>query len=625
MVMQSKLAFYHTSVGEHRTLPFQLVLLVGASKREIPITRLATSPQEILDTIYEIEELVDLEIKVRTEEKEPLQIHWGNVADKDEDTNMHFVLDEERNTFSLFPNEKSKEDYPWRCGIYHFQVNYKDQMYYGGFKVTPRNIDEGQLEKIHEFINSHLEGLAVDYVNYKKTFSTLENLENSSHWQFIQWFQKNEQRLHQSLNMIENNSQKELKKIYLIENVPKHFDSKSTRWENTAKGQALKGNSFLNRKLILDSDSDSNRLVKFRMRELAAKIESTTDMVKDVRIEVESQLAEITEDVLNLKGQVEQIQLTSRVTSKDKTRMRNTLRTKEFEQEEVEKHVEQVKKIHEELLRSKKSLYSRISSAFWSKIGDRPPKKLQLEKYVGYQVFQQIWNQYNHSLPENNQKAFRLPVYRPTYELYEYYVLLGVLNVVEELGFAAVKDTVREQLMTTFFESGLLDNTMVTLQKDNMRMDVIYEGMVEYNDDAALENGTHFFSLETHRKPDIRIDLYLNDDDVWEYDSSFIIEVKYSPLYNIYNNYGKTKAMEQMLDYWGIMYADLKNERKIFKRNTIEYVICVYPGDEQAPIRRNTAPGIFLQYYPSEKSEHVFDIVGRNEMMDLIGDWLEHK
>lgn len=624
MVMQSKVESYQTQVGSAKTLPFQLVLLIGKSKNKVPITNLTNNPQEILQNMYRVKELVDLKMQLKTKENEPIYINWGNVADREDNTNISFVLEYHDQIYSLFSNEKTKEYYPWRCGMYHFEVKYRNQVYYGGFEVKPKNVDEQQLDKIHEYINYHLEGLAIDYVNYKKTFADLSSLENSSHWQFIKWYKTIEQKLHQSLNMIEYNSQKEMRKIYLVENEPKHLDSRSIRWENSAKGQAFKGNSYLNRKLILDSDSDSNRLVKFRLALLVTEIDKTLEMINNVRYELEKQLYDVTKDVMSLRDRVDKIKLSNRVTTRDKIRMKNTLTSKKIEQREIENNVKQITNILESLARSKNLLNNRLSSTFWSRIDDRPPKKPKLEKYIGYQEFGEIWNQYNsHSIYGSSQKTLKLPVYRSTSELYEYYVLLSVLNIMEELNFKTYKDSVREQLMTTFFESGFMDNTVVSYQKEHIRINVIYEELIEYNDDAALENKTHFFSLEHHRKPDIRVDLYINRDNEWKYNSSIVIEVKYSPLYNIYNEYGNTNAMDQMRDYWRIMYVDAEEKNKLYKRHPVSQVVCVYPGDKYAPIRENTAPGIFLQYYPDQESNNIHDIVGKRELKQIINSWIE--
>jgi len=607
-------------IENDKRLPFQLILLVGPKKQEVPILNLTNNPQYILNNLYQIEEFVDIEIKVKMNRNYPIAINWGSVSDKEDDISISFVLEQDQQVYSLYLNEKDKGGYPWRCGIYHFEVTYNDKNYYGGFKVAPRNINERQLDKIHEYINIHLEGLAIDNINFKNTFADLSTFEKSSHWQFINWYKDIEKRLHQSLFMIENNSQKIMRKMYLIENQPKHIDSRSIRWENSSKGQVLKGNSYLNRKLILDFDSSSNRLVKFRLRLLVTHIERIINMISEVNDETESKLNEVTKDIESLIKQVDQMQLNVRVSEREKIRMKKALKSKEFDQEKIRLNSDNIKSVQKKMILSKKLIYNRLRSEFWSNIGDRPPKELKLENSPGYHVFQQVWNQYAELTVAKSTKTFRLPVYRPTYELYEYFVFLSVMSIMIELGFDAFTDPIREQLISTFFESGLIDGTTVSYQKENKRVDIIYEGLVEPNDNVAIKKETHFFSSRNHRKPDIRMVMYVIGEGQMSYHSSFIIEVKYRPLINIYSQIGNTEAMDQMNDYWNITYVYNENGEIKYNRNSIKHVVCVYPGDKYAEIQEKSAPGEFLQYYPSQNEDI---IVGKEELKILINTWLE--
>lgn len=622
MAMQSNLKSTFTFIEGKQKLPFQLVLLTGYRKNKIPITKLTTNPKKILENMYEIVEFDNLEIFLETNIVDPVHINWGNVIEKEDDTNINFQLDNENNTYSIYLIEESGNDYPWRCGNYHFEVTFNNQVYYGGFKIVPRNIDEQQFNKIHEYINSHLEGLAIDYISYKRTYTNLVHLESSSHWQFIQWYKKVEKKLHQSLNMIENNTQNKMEKYYLIEKEPKHYDNKSIRWENTPKGQSLKGNGYLNRKLILSPNSNSNRLIKFRIRLLTSKIKKAVITINQVLEKMENQLREVNEDVLELNTQVKRIETSSRVTSREKKRMSNTLISKEIEKKEIEQSLSNLYRMQTNLTRSINLLYNRLSSEFWTRVSDRPPKNIQFEKFIGYQIFQQIWNQYKNNLPEESNNTIEVPVYRPTYELYEYYVLLGVLNVLEDLGFSTHKDSVREQLTTTFYESGLIDGTTVKYENNNRYVEVIYEGLLEHNETVAIEKNAEFFSFRNHRKPDIRLVLYLKNYDKLIYHSSFIIEVKYSPLINILNSFGNTKAMEQMNDYWDIIHIEKYNKEVNYIRDSVKQVVCIYPGDNNSPIIKNTPSGDFLQYYPNKKSNDVFEVFGKDELKVLIENWL---
>ncbi len=38
----------------------------------------------------------------------------------------------------IYEHGKTEFFYPWRCGLYHFEVNIEDRTYYGAFQVVPK-------------------------------------------------------------------------------------------------------------------------------------------------------------------------------------------------------------------------------------------------------------------------------------------------------------------------------------------------------------------------------------------------------------------------------------------------------------------------------------------------------
>src|SRR5699024_8271788 len=130
---------------------------------------------------------------------------------------------------------------------------------------------------------------------------------------------------------------------------------------------------------------------------------------------------------------------------------------------------------------------------------------------------------------EKTSQEMKFPVYKPTYLLYEYYIYFITIHIFEGLNFQRVTESITAQLRSTFFEEGLEDRTTITLEKDDVRITITYEDIIEFNEHIALEKGSHFFSSSKHRKPDVRIDLSLLKEGEWLYQSSLILEVKSRP------------------------------------------------------------------------------------------------
>ncbi|GAA3326835.1 hypothetical protein GCM10020331_064360 [Ectobacillus funiculus] len=173
-------------------------------------------------------------------------------------------------------------------------------------------------------------------------------------------------------------------------------------------------------------------------------------------------------------------------------------------------------------------------------------------------------------------------MHKPTFLIYEYYSYFAVISILEEIGFRPIAP-VREQIQSYFFYlDGLQDGTTVVLERGDAALHIVFfNELIETHPIVALSKGSHFYNGEDTKKPDIRIDYYRTDHGIKRYQSSVIVEVKYSPMYNIFfQPVGNTKATEQMYKYWSIKYVEEQNGKRIFQRRAIYEVVCVYPGSQ---------------------------------------------
>lgn len=624
MDTQTSTMAYKTEVDNGIRLPFQLSVNVGGGKykEEIKIDKLTSNPQNVHKYLYEIKELKDLTIKLNGSFEKSVKVLWGDIKEKDsEKVTFPFVLNRKNPSYCLY-TINGTDQYPWRCGTYHFEVEFDGRKYLGSFRVTSKNINEKQFSKIHELINMELEGLAIDYVSRKKTYGVFTDIEESGHWKFVKWYLEIEKKLLMALKSIEVDSQREPKKVYQIENEPKNIDGVSVRWENTTKGQGYKGSKYLNKKFIQHCDTDINRLVKYRLLQLLKKMRDVSNFLDNIKMELESYNNRIHSEVITLRKKIKVVNQVKPVTDRDKQRIKDTLLAKEKDLENTLEKLGRYKNITLKFINSQKTLSARISSGFWNSVKYNLPGRICIERKAGYQIFQKIWDDSRGVLLSQGLKPIEIPVYKSTSELYEYYVLFGVINVFKELNFMPFQDSVTEQLLRTFFEDGLKDGSNVFLVRDSIQIVVTYDEMVAHNADSALDNQTNFYSAGRNRKPDLRLDCYHKHQDNWEFSSSFIIEVKYSPFHNIHNRQGRTRAMEQMSEYWRIMYVDKKEGIKKFNRQVVHDVICIYPGTVNQALIFSDDFGTFLQFYPAHDKEDLYDIVGKNELKSMIIDWL---
>ena len=170
---------------------------------------------------------------------------------------------------------------------------------------------------------------------------------------------------------------------------------------------------------------------------------------------------------------------------------------------------------------------------------------------------------------------------------------------------------------------GLQDGTTVVLHRDDIKVHVAFNDLIETHPLIALSKGSNFYNGEDTKKPDIRLDCYVKEEEKYVYQSSIIIEVKYSPMYNIFQHVGNTKATEQMYKYWSIKFVEEQDGKRIYHRRAVYEVICVYPGSHMHSKKIESGCGVFLQLYPYKTKQGEEKLVGKHGMVQIFEKWLK--
>jgi hypothetical protein len=260
-----------------------------------------------------------------------------------------------------------------------------------------------------------------------------------------------------------------------------------------------------------------------------------------------------------------------------------------------------------------------LRSPFWNGIASTASFPASV-KHTHRKLIQIIETSHHKTAIHSKEPQF-LFVYKPTFLIYEYYVYFALLEILQEIGFTA-RIPVIEQIQSFFYLDGLQDGTTVILEKENIRLQIVFNELIETHPLIALSKGSHLYNGEDSKKPDIRIDYYRLENGEAFYQSSIIVEVKYSPMYNIFQAIGNTKATEQMYKYWSIKYVFEQDGKRIFHRRAIYEVICVYPGSQVHAKKIESGCGIFLQFYPYQKKQGLEQVMGKREFIQLFREWL---
>lgn len=597
--------------------PFKLEIIVGENfpKRQF-ISKLATKPQEAYSACTSIEELKLIQIVLNeSDDNETVDIIWNKIySDEKPEFAFQFSLKKEAPYYTI-PGTNRPEEYPWRIGKYLFEINYKAQTYYGSFEVLPKNIDSIQYAHMHELINEKVKGLAIDFFEHKMSFESEVQLESKNYWHFMQWFKKIKSKLFYALREIEYFSQYDLKKEYKLEKTPRQIDHRSIQLSISLKGIRHGENHYYNRKFIASMNIEPNKLVKYKIIKLITLFEQAISLAENHLEYEEASIIRIREKKKDIEAQLSSNKA-RKMDNKNERILKNTIKRHNKEIEKIEKSINRILAIVETLSKNKKEIKSIINNEFWFPIEFTTPKRFINGSSLPYRIINEIFRDATTVFDNkaNNKKELISPVHLPTPLLYEFYVYFYLMQCFEEFDMEYGDENIKNQLATSFNQNGLKDGTKVTLIKEEVKIEVIFNEMVEPTAGSALKTETNFFQNNADkRKPDIRVDAYKLDHNKWRYNSTMIFEVKYSPLNNIYDSSVATRAMTQMDDYRGMKYV---YPDKSYNYQPVYEVYCVYPHSQHKTLLASDS-GLFLKLPPTAEETE-----GKKIIKNKFEEWL---
>lgn len=235
---------------------------------------------------------------------------------------------------------------------------------------------------------------------------------------------------------------------------------------------------------------------------------------------------------------------------------------------------------------------------------------LHLMKNSGYQTLYQLERDFKSVVAAN-----RYMLLKPTPILYEYYCFLVVLHVLKSIDFKINQSQLIHQLETYFKNNTIQDGATVVLTNQTQKIAVVFNERIKSH--YQLDEKSGFFSQDERRKPDIRLDLYENN----QYQHSFIIEVKYRPFQNIFRNQPYyTDTMKQMDRYWLIKR---KNEGNEYNYQPIKQIVCLFPSTDPHFGVAHSQVGLFIPLIPQINEQNKITIIGEDLLKAELLKWLQ--
>ncbi|MFC5772762.1 hypothetical protein ACFPT3_01955 [Ectobacillus antri] len=604
----------YTEVMDGENLPFLVQLIIGSTDKgeKVSLSRLCSSPSQIHMCVYDVPELKPLRLQLFG--SVAVTFLWNKIYEGKKERENRHILTKKQPIILLYEHGKTDYVYPWRCGIYHFEVIYNQNVYYGAFRICPKNFYDEQLTLIQNKVKSIMGSLIADRGYYKKTFSVFQDLEEHSQLKTIRWLSQRVAQITRMYKKIE----RDVGYKYILHQERCYRKPISATVRKNALYAAKGKDKYWNRRLIEAKQRTDLQYVKVQSVAFLGLLEELNEFLANniQKLQVIEQSGK--QEKHAVQNIVQNIEKNGSVTERDKQKYKNIQLLKETDLRKVSVKLQEYKVLYSLINRLMCDMRGRLHASFWNeiKISDaKPPMAPAYREFCHF--MRKLWK----TREEVYDEPIYLFVYKPTFLIYEYYVFFAVVTTLEDMGFIAMP-SVSEQIKSYFYLDGLQDGTAVVTEKEDIRLRIVFNELIETHHLIALSKGSNFYNGEDTKKPDVRIDYFRKQNEVWMYQSSIIIEVKYSPMYNIFQPIGNTKATEQMYKYWSIKYVEQQDGRNVFHRRAIHEVICVYPGSQMHAKKIEAGCGIFLQFYPYIKKE-VEHLMGQKELTRIITEWVQ--
>lgn len=607
---------YTAIVDSDKILPFQLQIHVGGGERTeiVSLNKVSESVANMLNCIYEIQELKPLRLILYTNQDVSVTFVWNKVYDgKKQGLDNCYHLNRKQNQILLYEHGKTEHVYPWRCGLYHFEIRIGEKTYLAAIKIVPKNFNDVQLSLIQNTVRSVWNNLLLDRGQYKKTFRIFTDIEDSSYMKTIRLLLKRIPMIKKHILTVEKIDS--FTAIYQYNYSSRKPNSRTIR--KNEKMPIQKDGKLWNR-MFTTRQSLPHHYVKYKLVGFLSQIQHMARFLEDTIKKLEQEMDMRIREKQALQTIMQSIEKNGSVTEREKQKYRNLYLVKDTERKKLNVNKQEYRMIYSFVNEFLIYMKNRLQLPFWDNM-----KMTHANSFFNLPIpFRQCLNLLE--LKDGHIQEYTpsfLLVYKPTFLIYEYYVYVSLLFLLQEIGFVATRP-ILEQIQTYFYMDGLQDGTIVELHYNEKMVKIVYNELIETHPLIALSKNSNFYNGEDTKKPDIRLDYYEMEEGKWNFQSTIIIEVKYSPMYNIFQPVGNTKATEQMYKYWAIKYVHEEQGKLYYQRRAIHEVVCVYPGSQVHPKKIESGCGIFLQFYPYKTNQEEVRIKGKYEMMELLKRWL---
>ena len=463
-------------------------------------------------------------------------------------------------------------------GSFIFKWYKNSQIFEGTFQVTPHNLDHHVIKSMCQALETRIYGITRNRHGRTILKSSDDKSDETQRLQLL--FTTNYTELMHYLIDIEHHPQEIMTNEYQRTSISKKPTVKSLRWQ--ARIGMIKGSDqYFEPKKQLSHDTAENQYLKYMLMDLLGKL----DKIRQTSNETKAKQKQIKQDLL---AELKKLHETKRTVGRQNVEVLNYDLNKRLKlRKDTLQQLEAQMRQNEERDKPIFNLYAKIAQLLnepWLQNVRRvyrvdfPKKILSLTHYRSLVMFYQRFI-------VNEEELFKYPQ-NQTALLFEYFSVFLVQDVLESYGFKCLgkqHDVSLNDRILFKHQSG----RYLYLSYDRLIGDLTLARQQKQEQLVSIVGGS--------RKPDILLELY---DESAHFMRSFVIEVKYRRLKNIYGGDVNTDVVNQLNVYSTFKYY--RPNTQLSTQADVVKIVVLYPQHQDARYFKETVLGYeFIPIVPS--------------------------
>jgi Domain of unknown function (DUF2357) len=497
-------------------------------------------------------------------------------------------------------------------GHYRIELLTNNKKILSYYKVRSKDFSDESLMNLRSYLENMLKGLSYDLIKQKLGMASPVTDFNPTLLQLFQFINKYKDRIKSNLDLIVKDPITDLKGEYNITTNPRKLDNKSFRW------QALKGEQkdsvsisprvFYEKHTKLAYNNVENQWVKFIINfflQLLRKLEvSFMREISEVTKKSESQHLQLLEN----RNRIEIVK------NGNPFGYQKSLESLKRNEKRIQRRIEELEK--EMLIYSKQKLFLRKLTYFFTEyektswilpLSPHKPKKITQRMLKDYR-YRKIYHLYKElARLENRKVESQLPglQFRRTWQLFEYYNVGLVINILKEVGYKWVDGWLAAKDNPHMHIGTLPAGTIMRFEREESDhyIELAYDNEIE---NSIIDQSYSRYFNDAGRRPDILLTIYSKDGSLYSNKAGLIIESKCRRHRYLINQSIDPDVKQQLRDFKNLEYFDASAYQSGDDpvKTPIQKVIVLYPKQTGiAPVKLDHVYGesmVYLQVEPND-------------------------